>query len=167
MRPRPERASATRCHVVVESRVDVSPEGVGVDGRGARECRDGSAGWDECASAQRCELADRDSVARHHEGLSAVERAHHIAAVVPELSLRDLVRHRPYCSTRATVPPAASGLPVVTVRRAIVGGIAQHVGWNLIDQAIDTARHTGRLTVQQADELKALRHADAQATVAV
>jgi predicted transcriptional regulator of viral defense system len=57
------------------------------------------------------------------------------------------------------------GLPVVTVRRAILGGIEQHVGWNLIDQAIETARRTGRLTTQQADELNALRHADAQATV--
>jgi predicted transcriptional regulator of viral defense system len=57
------------------------------------------------------------------------------------------------------------GLRVVTVRRAILGGIEQHVGWNLIDQAIDTARRTGRLTAQQADELKAQRQADGQATV--
>lgn len=49
------------------------------------------------------------------------------------------------------------GLPIVGVRRAIRGAIEQHVGWNLIEQAIDTARHTGRLTQQQADELRARR----------
>jgi predicted transcriptional regulator of viral defense system len=57
------------------------------------------------------------------------------------------------------------GLPIVSVRRAILGGIDQHVGWNLIDQAIDTARRTGRLTAEQADELRALRPASAEAAV--
>ena len=57
------------------------------------------------------------------------------------------------------------GLPIVSVPRAILGGIEQHVGWNLIEQAIDTARRTGRLTAEQADELRALRNADAGATV--
>jgi predicted transcriptional regulator of viral defense system len=57
------------------------------------------------------------------------------------------------------------GLPIVTVWRAILGGIEQHVGWNLIEQAIDTARRTGRLTAEQADELGALRNADTQSTI--
>lgn len=57
------------------------------------------------------------------------------------------------------------GLPIVTVRRAILGSIEQHVGWNLIEQAIDTARRTGRLTAEQAKELRALRNDDARATV--
>lgn len=57
------------------------------------------------------------------------------------------------------------GLPIVTVRRAILGGIEQHVGWNLIEQAIDTARRTGRLNAEQADELRALRSAHTQSTV--
>jgi hypothetical protein len=38
------------------------------------------------------------------------------------------------------------GLPIVTVYRAILGSIQQHVGWSLIEQAIDTARRQGRLT---------------------
>ncbi|HET8757134.1 MAG TPA: type IV toxin-antitoxin system AbiEi family antitoxin domain-containing protein [Solirubrobacteraceae bacterium] len=49
------------------------------------------------------------------------------------------------------------GLRIVGVRRAILGAIEQHVGWNLIEQAIDTARRTGRLTPTQADDLRALR----------
>ena len=57
------------------------------------------------------------------------------------------------------------GLPIVSVRRAILGSIEQHVGWNLIEQAIDTARRTGRLTADQADELRALRTADTQSPV--
>jgi predicted transcriptional regulator of viral defense system len=60
-----------------------------------------------------------------------------------ELDKRDLTWHE--------------GLPIVSVRRAIRGAIDQHVGWNLIEQAIETARSTGRLTAAQADELRALR----------
>lgn len=55
------------------------------------------------------------------------------------------------------------GIPIVTVRRAILGSIEQHVGWNLIEQAIDTARARGRLTPQQADELRQLRSDTARA----
>jgi predicted transcriptional regulator of viral defense system len=51
------------------------------------------------------------------------------------------------------------GIPIVSVYRAIRGSIDQHVGWNLIEQAIDMARSRGRLTARQADELRALRHA--------
>jgi predicted transcriptional regulator of viral defense system len=58
------------------------------------------------------------------------------------------------------------GLRIVTVRRAILGGIQERVGWNFIEQAIDTARRTGRLTGSDAEQLRALRHADPQTTVA-
>ena len=65
-----------------------------------------------------------------------------------ELDERDLTWHE--------------GLPIVSVRRAIRGAIDQHVGWNLIEQAIDTARRTGRLTGAEADELRALRPGNEQ-----
>jgi predicted transcriptional regulator of viral defense system len=58
------------------------------------------------------------------------------------------------------------GLPIVTVHRAIVGAIEQHVGWNLIEQAIDTAGRTGRLTADQADELRERRSLGDRATAA-
>jgi predicted transcriptional regulator of viral defense system len=48
------------------------------------------------------------------------------------------------------------GLPIVGVRRAILGSIEQHVGWNLIEQAIEAARGRGRLTREQAHELRQL-----------
>jgi len=38
-----------------------------------------------------------------------------------------------------------NGIPVVTVRRAILDGIERHLGGHLIDQAIATARSTGQL----------------------
>jgi predicted transcriptional regulator of viral defense system len=58
------------------------------------------------------------------------------------------------------------GIPIVSAYRAILGSIHQHVGWNLIDQAIDTGRRRGRLTTGQADELRAMRRNAAEATVA-
>lgn len=57
------------------------------------------------------------------------------------------------------------GLQIVGVRRAILGSIDQNVGWHLIEQAIDTARRTGRLTADQAGELRALRGARGDAAV--
>jgi hypothetical protein len=57
------------------------------------------------------------------------------------------------------------GLPIVGVHRAVLGAIDQHVGWNLIEQAIGNARRTGRVTEEQADELRALRPGGTQATV--
>jgi predicted transcriptional regulator of viral defense system len=57
------------------------------------------------------------------------------------------------------------GLPIVNVFHAIRGSIDQRVGWNLIEQAIDTARRTGRLTKAQAEELRALRPAGTADTV--
>jgi len=48
------------------------------------------------------------------------------------------------------------GLPTVTVHRAIFGSIELGVGWNLIEQALDTARRQGRLTRRQIADLRAL-----------
>jgi predicted transcriptional regulator of viral defense system len=57
------------------------------------------------------------------------------------------------------------GIPIVDVYRAILGSIDQHVGWNLIEQAVDTGLRRGRLTAEQADALRAIRHAAVDATV--
>jgi predicted transcriptional regulator of viral defense system len=51
------------------------------------------------------------------------------------------------------------GVRIVSVYRAIAGSIEQGVGWNLIEQAIDTARRRGRLTSEHARELTARRRA--------
>ncbi|MHB1468677.1 MAG: type IV toxin-antitoxin system AbiEi family antitoxin domain-containing protein [Solirubrobacteraceae bacterium] len=50
------------------------------------------------------------------------------------------------------------GIPIVTPERAILGGIEQALGWQLIDQAIETARARGLITKPAADRLTAMRH---------
>jgi len=50
------------------------------------------------------------------------------------------------------------GIPIVTPERAILGGIEQALGWQLIDQAIETARARGSITKAAAKRLAAMRH---------
>jgi predicted transcriptional regulator of viral defense system len=50
------------------------------------------------------------------------------------------------------------GVPIVTPARAILGGIEQALGWQLIDQAIEAARARGLITKPAADRLAAMRH---------
>jgi predicted transcriptional regulator of viral defense system len=50
------------------------------------------------------------------------------------------------------------GIPIVIPERAILGGIEQALGWQLIDQAIETARARGLITKPAADRLAAMRH---------
>jgi predicted transcriptional regulator of viral defense system len=50
------------------------------------------------------------------------------------------------------------GIPIVTPERAILGGIEQALGWQLIDQAIETARARGLVTKATAKRLAAMRH---------
>lgn len=47
------------------------------------------------------------------------------------------------------------GIPIVTAQQAILGGIEQALGWQLIDQAIDAARARGLITRAAAEELAA------------
>jgi predicted transcriptional regulator of viral defense system len=77
--------------------------------------------------------------------------------------------------TRKDVPPAYrlhredldegdvgwhEGIPIVTPERAILGGIDQPLGWQLIDQAIETARGRGLLSKPVAARLTAMRPTD-------
>jgi len=50
------------------------------------------------------------------------------------------------------------GIPIVTPERAILGGIEQALGWQLIDQAIETARARGLITKATAKRLAAMRY---------
>jgi predicted transcriptional regulator of viral defense system len=50
------------------------------------------------------------------------------------------------------------GIPIVNAERAILGGIEQALGWQLIDQAIGTARARGLITRQASERLSAMRH---------
>jgi predicted transcriptional regulator of viral defense system len=53
---------------------------------------------------------------------------------------------------------AYEGIPIVTPMRAILGGIEQHLGWHLLDQAIDTARRRGLITKKDVVVLASYRH---------
>ena len=50
------------------------------------------------------------------------------------------------------------GISIVTAERAILGGIEQALGWQLIDQAIETARARGLISQPVAERLAAMRH---------
>jgi len=50
------------------------------------------------------------------------------------------------------------GIPIVTPERAILGGIEQALGWQLIDQAVETARARGLISQLVAERLAAMRH---------
>jgi hypothetical protein len=49
------------------------------------------------------------------------------------------------------------GIPIVNPERAILGGIERALGWQLLDQAITTARARGLITQLTAERLAALR----------
>jgi hypothetical protein len=74
---------------VIEHRVDVGTEPVGIDRRRARERGNGGVRSNELTRAQWDQFADRYAVARHNECLASVERAHDVAAAVAEFALGD------------------------------------------------------------------------------
>jgi predicted transcriptional regulator of viral defense system len=49
------------------------------------------------------------------------------------------------------------GIPIVSAEQAILGGIEDHLGWHLTDQAIETARARGLITKRQAAGLQSMR----------
>lgn len=60
-----------------------------------------------------------------------------------DLSADDITRHE--------------GVPMVSVRRAILDGIETGLGWHLIEQALETARRRGLLSRSELDALDAMR----------
>ena len=88
--------------MLVDDRVDVGSESFTVEDRSAREEGDRCVGAHELTLPERRQLADRDAVTGDDEHLATIERAHDLAALVPELSLTDLSRHLMKCSTCAT-----------------------------------------------------------------
>jgi predicted transcriptional regulator of viral defense system len=49
------------------------------------------------------------------------------------------------------------GVPVVTLKRAILDGVDRHLDGRLIDQALDAGRATGQLSERDLDEIMSLR----------
>lgn len=82
MIPRGIGWSATRRGVVIEHRVDVRAEPIGIDRRRARERGNRGVRSNELAGTRCDQLADRYAVARYDECLATVEGAHDVAAAV-------------------------------------------------------------------------------------
>lgn len=59
---------------------------------------------------------------------------------------------------------AHEGIPIVTVRRAILDGIDARLGGQLIDQAVATAKRRGLLGRKDLDEITALRESRRELT---
>src|SRR6185295_16722002 len=94
--------------VLIDVTVDVGSKLLVVDARCAFEGSDELLGRNELATLVGTELTDRLAVARHDEVLAGVQRPHHLAAVVAQLSLGQFPRHPPQRSTRA---PLKFGVP--------------------------------------------------------
>jgi hypothetical protein len=99
---RARSCSGTRSRALVEQRVEVGTELLGVDRRCVREGRHGPRGRNEAPSADRGQLAYFLAVPGHEERLAPINGPHDLAALVAELALRDLPCHAAQCSTRAT-----------------------------------------------------------------
>jgi len=91
--PRGGRGSATRSRSLIEQRVDVVAEPLGVDEWGAGELSDRALRRYELPLPKRRQLSHWNAVARNDERLAAIELAHDLAALVSELALGDLSCH--------------------------------------------------------------------------
>ena len=94
MRPLAGReASATRRDLLAGGPVEVRSEPVELHARSVSERGDSRLGAHESMSTQRGQLADRDSIPGHDEGLALVKLAHNLAAVIAKLTLSNLFGH--------------------------------------------------------------------------
>jgi hypothetical protein len=95
MIPRAGLGSRTRGRVLGSEAVQVLSEPVGIDrcctGKGTEDC----CSIDKPSTSQRSQLADANPVAGDDEAFPRVKCAHDLAALVPQLSLRDLSCHSP------------------------------------------------------------------------
>src|ERR1044071_3612701 len=101
IKPRCSVNPVARRRVLIDVTVDVDSKLLVVDTRGVLEGSDELLRRHELASPVRAELTDRLAVPRHDEVLPRVQRPHHLAAVVAQLSLGQFPRHPRHRSTRA------------------------------------------------------------------
>jgi len=85
--------SCTRLRILIDGGVEIAAEAATSDSRGSGEHGGNALGGYEPSALDRNELAYRDAVSCDDERLPAVERAHDLSALVPELPLGDLARH--------------------------------------------------------------------------
>src|SRR3954453_9021654 len=104
IRPRSSVNPVAGRRVLIDVTVDVRPELLVGDAGRTLERIDEDASRNKLTPLVRAQLTDRLPVARHDEVLAGVESSNHLAAVVAQLSLSQLLlRHRTHCSTRASL----------------------------------------------------------------
>jgi hypothetical protein len=73
--------------------IEVRAQPVNLYTRRTPESCHGRLGTDESMATQWRELADRNAISRHHEGLALVKAPHDLAAAIAQLALGDVARH--------------------------------------------------------------------------
>ena len=100
--PRSTRWSGTGFDALIGDGVEVSSEPFGVDGWSCLEDLCNGFRGHEAKPTQRCEFADRNSIACDDEELTPVEAAHDLSAAVPQFSLAQDLTHPPIVARCAT-----------------------------------------------------------------
>ena len=104
-RPRAGREASAKGHdVLAGGAIEVGSEPVELQARSASERGESRLGAYEPMPTQRGELADRDSIPGHDEGLTLVKLAHYLAAVIAKLTLSDLFGHTPTVALVLRIP---------------------------------------------------------------
>lgn len=119
MTPRASRVSGTWHGVLIDDRVHVLAEAVGIDPRRPAESGNRGIGVHELPAAKRQQLADRRPVAGDDEGLPPIEGAHDLAAAVAQLALGDAMLHeRSVAPVLHHLRPCLNGDTRVTIARS-------------------------------------------------
>src|SRR5215207_10039836 len=97
--PRSGRASATWKHVLAGGGVQICSEALVADAGRTLEHRNRGLGGHEAVPTQRGEFTDRLTVTGDDEGLTLIECAHDLPALIAQLPLGDLSTHGSQRST--------------------------------------------------------------------
>ena len=94
MRPCDARgASGTKRDLLAHGPIEICSQPVEFHARSAPECSHSRFGTYESMPTQWGKLTDGDSIPGHDEGFTLVKLAHNLAAVIAQLTLRDLSGH--------------------------------------------------------------------------
>ena len=91
---KPLVVSATRGDVLIDGAVEVCTQSLILNTRGASERRRQSRSVHDAAAPQWHQFANRNTIAGHDECFALVEPTHDVTAVVAQLALTNLARHK-------------------------------------------------------------------------
>ena len=96
-----------RCNVLASSPIEVRSQPVELHAWSTPECCHRRLGTDEATATQRIQLADRNAVPGHQEGLALIEPPHNLAAAIAQLTLGDFSGHERTVAQMLQARPAA------------------------------------------------------------